>query len=261
MEIKKKNALYITELRNCPKNYLRSPKREEYFEILWINNEKTMYLIPPFRAYRLNKFDEKGVLIAFNLTMLNYNLNEFSLDVFKLFNREGEFSTVNVNQEAMEILQGIYEVLLKEYHKEDQHFLLLATLLKGFLLKLIQSNEQEFTHPDLNEKRIYQFFLILEGHYDTEKGVDFYAEKLNITAKRLNQILKQKLNKTINQIIQERLIIEAKHEIYIGKLSVKEIANKLGFEEHSYFSRFFKKMTGETPQGFKKTIKEEIFNH
>ena len=51
--------------------------------------------------------------------------------------------------------------------------------------------------PDINEKRIYQFLLLLENHYTTGRSVKFYADKLSLSPKRLNQILKQKLGKPL----------------------------------------------------------------
>ena len=98
----------------------------------------------------------------------------------------------------------------------------------------------------------------MENHYTTEKSVKFYADKLSLSPKRLNQILKQKLGKTINQILQERLLIEAKHLLFIGEESIQGIAYKLGFQDASYFSRFFKKLTTLTPEEFKIEAKKKI---
>lgn len=117
--------------------------------------------------------------------------------------------------------------------------------------------QQELISPSINEKRIYRFLLLLEDYYDTEKGVDFYADKLNLSAKRLNQILKQKTGKTINQILQERTLTEAKHLLFMGKMSIKEVAFTLGYQDASYFSRFFKKMTKLSPEEFRSAIKNQ----
>jgi AraC-like DNA-binding protein len=266
-------TIFITPLESCPKAYLKNKKRKDFFEIIWLKDEmplhfmegdtpKTksewMYLIPPNRNYPLNKLGKKGILIAFNKGVLDYEVKEFSLDVFKLFTRQSNFSTLLIEGELATTLDNIYSILIDEYGKNNNNFLLLRTLLKAFLLKLIYHQEHAFTSQDFNEKRIYQFLLLLEHHYKEEKNVEFYAEKLNLTSKRLNQILKQKTNRTIRQFIHERLIMEAKHKLIISEHTIKEISIQLGIDDRSYFSRFFKKMTGQTPEGFQKQAKARI---
>lgn len=122
----------------------------------------------------------------------------------------------------------------------------------------MDSADHELVSPGINEKRIYHFVLLLEDHYITEKNADFYATKLNLSAKRLNQILKQKTGKTISQILQERTLNEAKHLLFVGKKSIKEIAYTLGFQDASYFSMFFMKMTKLSPDEFRIQTKNQI---
>jgi len=67
----------------------------------------------------------------------------------------------------------------------------------------------------------------------------------------LNEIVKLSLGKTASEAIEERRILEAKRLIKFSGLSIKEIAFELGYEEHSYFTKVFKKITGCTPTEFK----------
>ncbi|MFW2377833.1 MAG: helix-turn-helix domain-containing protein, partial [Cellulophaga baltica] len=134
-------------------------------------------------------------------------------------------------------------------------------LLKVFLLKLIHLKEQHFTLQDINEKRVYEFMLLLENNYKEERTAKFYAAQLGISAKRLNQILKEKLDKTGVQLIHDRLILEAKRQIIHSENTIKEIAYNLDFKDHSYFSRFFKQHAGQTPQEFQLKVKEHVIAH
>ncbi|HYK75926.1 MAG TPA: helix-turn-helix domain-containing protein [Daejeonella sp.] len=268
-----KSYFYISTFQQLDSTFLENPDRNLYFEIYWVKDERPlhfvdkdkmkikgdwMYLVPPFRNYQFKKTGKNGILIAFNKDLLIYEAKEFSLNVFNLFSGQGDFSTIFIDEESSESLTSIFNIIKEEYSQNSDNLLLLRTLLKAFLLKLMGSSKQQLISPDLNEKRIYHFLLLLESHYITEKKVGFYAEKLSLSDKRLNQILKQKIGKTINQILQERLLIEAKHLLFIGKKSIKEISFSLGFQDSSYFSRFFKKMTKLSPEEFRIQTKKEI---
>jgi len=269
----RKRYFHISTFRHLGEDFLNHPDRKLYFEIYWVNNEAPlhfvedkkmtvkgdwMYLVPPFRNYHFDKTDKDGTLIAFNKDVLMYEAKESSLNIYNLFNRHGDFTTFFVDQEVSKSLTAILDLIKDEYTENRDNVLLLRTLLKAFLLKIMYSAKQQLINPELNEKRVYHFLLLLENHYISEKKVDFYAEKLNLSSKRLNQILKKKLGKTINQLLQERLLIEAKHLLFAGKENIKEISFSLGFHDSSYFSRFFKKMTNLSPEEFRTTIKNKI---
>ena len=141
------------------------------------------------------------------------------------------------------------------------NLIMIKAPLKVFLLQLIQLKEQHFTQHDINEKRIYEFMLLLENHYLKERDTGFYSEKLGLSAKRLNQILKDKLDKTGLQLIHDRLILEAKRQIIHSENTIKEIAFNLRFKDRSYFSRFFKQHSAMTPQEFQESVKQHVIQH
>ena len=73
---------------------------------------------------------------------------------------------------------------------------------------------------------------------------------MNLSEKHLNRICKECLNKTTSDLIAERIILEAKRLLIHSKHTVTEVAAELGYNDNSYFSRFFKKNSGETPIQF-----------
>ena len=77
---------------------------------------------------------------------------------------------------------------------------------------------------------------------------------LNITPKALGKITKDHFNKTLTHLISERIIIEAKRELYLTNKAVKEIAYELGYEDEHYFSRFFKNNAEISPQMYRETV-------
>jgi AraC family transcriptional activator of pobA len=267
-----KAMLFIRNLNNCPPSYLNDPGRKDFFEIVWLKNENPLhgltdpayqvkgdwvYLIPPYRVHQLNKAGKNGELISFKRSMLAEEDKDFLLDLFRIFNVQGEFSCLRLDVDSARELGDIYNIMLGEYAKAN-NFDMMKALLKVLLLKLISVKELEFPGHDIHQKRVYDFLMLLESNFNTVTNIDFYAGKLGISSKRLNQILKEKLDKTGTQIIHDRIILEAKRRIIHTEVTIKEIAYDLGFSDRPYFSRFFKKQTGQTPEEFQKMARQHI---
>ena len=96
----------------------------------------------------------------------------------------------------------------------------------------------------------------IESYYKENKSAAFYASTLNITPKHLNRITKTTLNKTTTELITERILLEAKRLIVHSNNSLSNIAELLGYEDYSYFSKIFKKHTKITPIQFKKKYQQ-----
>src|SRR5690554_6102037 len=145
----RKSYFHISTFQQIEHTFLDSPDRNLYFEMYWVKDEKPlhfidknmnvkgdwMYLVPPFRNYQFNKVKRNGILIAFNKDILIYEAKEFSLSVFNLFSKHGDFSTIFIDEEAVVSLTTILNVLQAEYSQNTENLLLLRTLLKAFLLK------------------------------------------------------------------------------------------------------------------------------
>lgn len=95
-----------------------------------------------------------------------------------------------------------------------------------------------------------RFEALVERNFLTIKSPSQYADMLAISAKHLNRIVNAIAGKTTSDIIQDRLLLEAKKELLLHRDNFSEIAAHLGFEDYAYFSRVFKKRTGETPSEF-----------
>ena len=93
---------------------------------------------------------------------------------------------------------------------------------------------------------------LINSHFYNEKLPKFYADKLNISTKHLNRVVKKTTDKTTSQLISERIILEAKRLIVHSKDNLANIAHTLKFSDYAYFSKFFKSRTGITPLDFKK---------
>lgn len=94
----------------------------------------------------------------------------------------------------------------------------------------------------------------IELHFRKKHSPAEYAELLHITPKALAKITKSYFQKTLSSLINERIIIEAKRELYLSNKSVKEIAYELGYDDEYYFSRFFKVNADVSPQQYRDTV-------
>lgn len=94
----------------------------------------------------------------------------------------------------------------------------------------------------------------VEQHFQRKHRPADYAKLLNVTVKTLNRTAKQHLEKTVSDMISERIITQAKHELFLNNKPIKEIALELGFHDVAYFSRVFKVQTGVSPDGYRKSL-------
>ncbi|NQX84791.1 MAG: helix-turn-helix domain-containing protein [Flavobacteriaceae bacterium] len=150
-----------------------------------------------------------------------------------------------------------FKLLYHEYiqnlkHKRQK----LANLIDTLYIDLAREYQNTIALPvhqsPVYLKTIDTFEATIETHYKTEKTVRFYASQLNITTKHLNRITKQTLNKTAIQLINERVILEAKRLLSYNKMPLKDIAIALGYEDYAYFSKRFKQSTTVSPLAFQK---------
>jgi AraC family transcriptional activator of pobA len=101
------------------------------------------------------------------------------------------------------------------------------------------------------QEQLERFLELLESHISVHKQVSQYAELLCLSTYQLNAITKTLLSKTSSALINEQIILEAKRNLLATTHQVSHIAYSLGYEDVSYFIRFFKKQTGYTPEVFR----------
>jgi len=108
-----------------------------------------------------------------------------------------------------------------------------------------------------NDLVMRNFRKLVEQHYRSLKLPKEYAALLYITPNHLNALSNDLLGKPAGEVIRERVLLEAKRLLVNADISISEIAWQLNFADNSYFSKFFKKQTGTTPEAFRKSILEQ----
>ncbi|WP_298740716.1 AraC family transcriptional regulator [uncultured Chitinophaga sp.] len=100
------------------------------------------------------------------------------------------------------------------------------------------------------------FRQLLTAHYKTLKSPADYAGKLNLSLSYLNETVKANTGFPVSYWIQQETMLEARRLLYYSKISVKEIAYQLGYEDPTYFSRVFKKVVGLSPGDYRRQNRE-----
>ncbi|WP_046246818.1 helix-turn-helix domain-containing protein [Hymenobacter terrenus] len=100
-------------------------------------------------------------------------------------------------------------------------------------------------------QQIRQFGALLNEHFRSKRSVSDYAELLHLTANHLNALCRRALNKTASALIHERVVVEAQRLLSHSALGVAQVAYELGFDDASYFVRYFRKYAGTTPEAFR----------
>ncbi|WP_430612621.1 helix-turn-helix domain-containing protein [Flavobacterium sp. JP2137] len=106
------------------------------------------------------------------------------------------------------------------------------------------------------DARIHKLLELVERHYISERKNEFYADKVALSVKRMNEILLRSIGKSLKQQLQDRLLLEAKRLVGYSTDNIQHISHALGFSEVSYFNRFFKKLTLQTPLHFREQVKK-----
>jgi len=146
--------------------------------------------------------------------------------------------------------------MLREYTaKEEGHREVIKASLDILFVELVRqsSDPQSISKAtdQYTQARFEEFTELLEAHIATVKQASQYASLLHLSLYQLNGITKAAVGKTSSELINEHILLEAKRYLLATPDQVKEIADHLGYEDVSYFTRFFKKHTGHTPEAFR----------
>ncbi|MDN5289523.1 MAG: btr 3 [Mucilaginibacter sp.] len=253
-------------------------QRNNYFSVIWIKegsgklksdyseytfDEDTLLAFTPYQPFMLSS-DKKlgGVAIQFHpdFFCIHKHHKEVSCSGI-LFDNIYHPPYVKVDA----ISAGTFNIMINQIKAEMRNnalaqYEILVSYLKIFLITAsrLKSEQQTIERlPDNENKEPYILHDLkeaIEAHFKTKHSASDYANMLNISAKALARITKTHFNKTISNLIAERIVIEAKRELYLTHKPIKEIAYELGYEDEYYFSRFFKTNADVSPQLYRDTV-------
>ena len=162
------------------------------------------------------------------------------------------------NERQIEIFANLIRQIRAEFDAPDDSFTeeIIASALKIFLCmaERIRKKSLGKQMPLTYREEFLTLQNLLREHLFENRQVNFYAEQMAISAKKLNMLTQEVVGKSAKTYINEQLILEIKRFLMNTALSTKEIAYQTGFEEPTNFVKFFKKYVGQTPLEFRKAF-------
>lgn len=155
---------------------------------------------------------------------------------------------------AIENYHKSFGLIIDAYQRNDARATEEIVNLLMIIFKMIADVKLDTDHLKrlpASRSTYYRFKALIEQNFKKQHQVQEYADRLCMTTEVLGKIVRETVNRTPKQLIDERLITEAKRMLLWSKKNNKEIAYELGFESDSYFNRYFKKHCHQTPVSFR----------
>ncbi|WP_457435828.1 helix-turn-helix domain-containing protein [Pseudomonas sp. TE3786] len=151
-------------------------------------------------------------------------------------------------------LDALFESIAAEYDQQQSgRDLMLQSLISVLLVSLSRRAEAQSpgSGPDRGREHVEAFTRLLENHFRQHLPIERYASALSISAAHLNALCRRLAGQSALQMINQRLLLEAKRCLVYSAMTVNQVSDSLGFADPAYFSRFFKRGTGLSPKGFR----------
>lgn len=181
---------------------------------------------------------------------------------FSLYSFYHNYATITTQKDdCFNRLVTLCEMMDREYNMPQPNLSIIKHLLSALFMMIENERKKADPENDLlktNSITFKNFLALLENNFRRPEGVDFYAEKLFMSARNLNLICQQIMQKSVSELIETRKLIEAKNLLIYTDKTVSEIGFELGYNEKAYFTRVFKKRTGQTPTDFKDAMQKLI---
>jgi AraC family transcriptional activator of pobA len=267
-------VLSVNDLYKKHKDILTSPHRADFYNILWIHKGSGTHLVDfvPVKFStdsilfinkgRVHFFDPsekfEGTLILFTDNFFCRDESDIKfLRSTILFHDLLDNAALKV-REGKDSLHSILQLMKNELQQTDKkfHHDVLQNHLHNFLMLADrEKRKQGFTEISKGADLDYVMLFneLLDNHFTKVRSVKEYADRIHISEKRLSKATAKILGKSPKEIINDRVLLEAKRLLVHTSQSIKEIGFQLGFAEPTNFIKYFKQQTGTTPSEFRES--------
>ncbi|MCF6403042.1 AraC family transcriptional regulator [Chitinophaga filiformis] len=260
-------------------SHFKELQRVGYFSIIWLTegegllkadfteykiSKGSMLFFAPGQPFMISGEQVKGVMMNFHhdfFCVIKHH-KEVACDGI-LFNNINQTPLVNIPSNEAPVIWQLITQVENELQTAGlaQHDLLIS-YLKILLINVTRIKvAQHDVKPPVSEQNgeseaLTQFKAYIDQHFREKHSAGEYAELLNMTVKNLGKIVRDYYGRTPTDMITERIIVEAKRELYLTSKPIKEIAYDLGFKDEYHFSRYFKNAINTAPQAYRNSLKK-----
>ena len=249
--------------------------RHRFYQLIWFKTkgshfidykvfehpENSLFFIDEGQVhYFCDESPNEGLLFHFNDSFLNrYEFDAENWAHYRLFHQLGS-PYLELSGALLGRVTNLKDLLLeeleaKEFGFEKQaYFLFRLILLNMERVKRMQNQNLLNTKGDFDE--IVRFHALADQSLSENLPVAYYAKELGMSPKKLSTLVSKYLGNSPANVINEKKVMEAKRLLSNSKLSVKEIGYRLGFNQATYFTKFFKKYATQTPKEFRQNNEE-----
>jgi AraC-like DNA-binding protein len=272
------NPMFSIAYSYCNVTYYKKdmliPHRKDYYMLVfvkegssrhWIDmlpytlKQNTMYFTIPHQVQMKEEAQPStGTMICFTEDFLAMEENGLlkQLPIIQNLLNAHELSLTGADVEFIEDIIGKINV---EYQgRSSWKSSMLLAYMQVLLIYLSRLYTEQFKSNDgLPERQLLMKYLAkINNEFKETHEVAAYADMLNISAGHLSEVVKEQSGRSAIAHIHDRIVLEAKRLLFHTESSIKEISFQLGFEDASYFNRFFKRITGSTPLEYRVTNRE-----
>lgn len=247
---------------------------DNLYRIVWVQGNTASFIVDtipievegnqvifftPHNHVELTSTDHKLISFSFNREFYCISDHDHEVSCYgHLFYGSSNAPVVTLCEKDRKSFNTLFCVFQEEFEYKDHiQGQMLQMLLKRMLIKasrLIKEVMIGSAIPQSQLDIIRQFNVLVEMNFKEKHQVKDYADLLFKSPKTLSNFFNKYNNQSPLQVINERIILEAKRQLSHTSKTIDELAYELGYSDAAHFSRFFKKHAGVSPNGFRKEL-------
>ena len=198
----------------------------------------------------------RGVVLTLAEPLLSDQSYQNSLGYFDQLTSSSQTIQFDKNDVLFGQLTQYFGLIEDEFQRADAGYtMMLEWLVRMVLMTLkrqLDHSELQASTGSASSHLLSSFRTLLEAHYRHQWKVQQYAVALHISVSSLNRLCNEAVGITAKDIIQDRVLVEAKRKLIYTRNTLDQTAYTLGFKDPAYFSRFFKRLEGVSPSEYRK---------
>ncbi len=235
--------------------------KHSFYSVFWIHEGIGNHIID-FCNYEIvaNRIfflrPEQVHLLCVDNQKIKYSTVQFCEDFYMLFAKNSDknlpvFVDLESEDDINYFMQLWQRLMNEKLSSQSFKFNIIQGEIYMLLFRLMRIAEDNTKQLQQQPEIIEKYQYLVEHHFIEKHLVAQYAQMLGVSSNYLNVLVQKYLHCQASQLISNRIVLEIKRKLLDTSLSVSEICYMLGFNEVSYFSRYFKRQTGERPISFR----------